>query len=284
MILQRPPLELIHTFRPERPVQPVNNELLQAMLPATRGPALLFGLMHESNRQSVLLSENLQGHHWSVTTYSSDFTRLDVIRIDEMNAGTIVSLLLAEGLLHMSGLFVREAFRSNKIAQTLGLSNNVPSSFPTPSRLLLRALISDLVNKRMQMSLEVMNNNRSAIRLYEERFKVPHHSSDIGFQMMNEREIESYSRLRGKSIKGWHEVDSDTSSANGTGVQWRHVPNYNDSLRWSLTRIYHFVPPGDLPRILSPARGAQYYAKAAKALTSRSSPLSLLRLYCTGGL
>ena len=223
------------------------HEVLQCILEPAREVAILFGLLDRKQSQEVYVSKTFHGHTYSIAKRElpNRYARLDILYIDNTPAGSVVATRISSGLYHMVGMFIKEGYRSNSVFETLNVqqcSDQNSQSLPMPSKFLLAGLLEDLFKHRMQMTLEVMNNNRGACNLYESKFLINNSENiELGFELMSRDNIAKYSRLRRKRIGNWHVISESDEHAR-YGVQWSHVPNYNNSSRWSISRVYQFMP------------------------------------------
>ena len=91
------------------------------------------------------------------------------------------------------------------------------------------------------MTLEVMNNNLGACKLYEQNFVIDEQSNkSVGMQHMSKSDIASYAEFRRKKIRQWHQIDSN--SENNLAVHWTNVPYYGNCTKWSINRVYLLRP------------------------------------------
>jgi hypothetical protein len=96
--------------------------------------------------------------------------------------------------------------------------------------------MNDLASNNLQVTLEVMNYNESAHRLYESiEFFSENKEQPLKFHLCSKSETIEYKMLRKKKIKKWHDIGQGEVKL---GVQWSHIPDYNNEPTWSITRVY----------------------------------------------
>jgi len=107
------------------------------------------------------------------------------------------------------------------------------------STFLLTSYANDVLTDRRQVTLEVMNNNSAAWRLYERvQIRDINRGVDAEFRLLSKEEILRYAAVRGKTIGKWRPLETPGETER-TGVQWKHVPDFGSSTgRWSTNRIY----------------------------------------------
>ena len=214
----------------------VDSDLLNSILDSARIKAILFGLCNHKLAEHTLKRNVYGAFTYCVTSRITPnrYGWLHTLYINNDKAGTIVSLQISDTMYHMVGMFIREPYRRSKF---FAEQVNPESDFdlPNPSEYLMEALVNDVLAHDRQMTLEVMNNNRGACELYDRQYLI--NNQPTGFLMMTKPEIASYAAFRNKKIGKWHLVESGEAGERW-GAQWSHIPDYNNSSRWSINRVY----------------------------------------------
>jgi len=194
-------------------------------------------------------------------------SRLDIIYINSDIAGTILSSKLAPQLLHMVGMFVVEKYRFGRLVshfpEYIEGIKEARGKVVSPAELLLGAYLDDVVNNyHMQVSLEVLNGNVAAWRLYEKPVLLGRDGFVRGFRLLTREEIEIYGARRGKTVGEWFDVETtSTLTRAGIAVRWKHIPHYGRSaMKWSVNRVYLITSVGD-SLALSGGRGSILFDK-----------------------
>lgn len=217
-------------------------KILDAIIPDFRKKAFLVGLLSDKLIIEEYFKREENGHVYSVCrrVLPTNYARLDVIYWDGTPVGSIVCCELDHDLYHMVGMYVDEQFRSSNI-KCAGGSVKVES----PAKVLLKAFVGDMVTKKKQVSLEVLNSNEPAWNLYEKILRDDSETAVYqGFRLMTKVEIEQYAKSRNKKIGEWHEIKTRTG-IEMLGVQWKHVPSFGGSSVWSINRLYLLKPDAE---------------------------------------
>lgn len=207
--------------------------VLNSILPAARTVAILFGFERGPWREPYVetkSSSNLYAIYNRVLP--NNFARIDVIFLNGKPVGSLLFVEIANGIYHMVGMFINDEHRGKRM-EYLADGKTTKCSI---AYFFLHHVMNDLVGKGFTVTLEVMNYNKAAFKLYE-RWETRNKSSKVKlkFSLLSKTEIEHYGTLRKKPIKGWHDIDRGD---NQMGVQWSHIPNYNGETRYSISRVY----------------------------------------------
>lgn len=218
--------------------------LLNSVLEPTRDVTILFGLLSGRHLDEVVACESYLNGSVTYTLarieLSNHYAWLDILFIDEEPAGSVVSVEIAPGLYHMVGMQVTSNFRGRAfLKERLNNHDDLTelNSIPTPAFFLLSNTIKYLEKTGRKMTLEVMNFNNSAHRLYEKKVLLDNQSVTVGFNLLPKQAVVKYAKLRRKKIGKWHAIN-ETGEPERLGVQWRHIPDYNGQSTWSISRIY----------------------------------------------
>jgi len=221
-----------------------SDQVVATIIPAFRNNAILLGLLSEKFPFQEYKTEKIDGQEYSVQKriLPNEYARLDLITIDGEPAGSIVCCEIANSIYHMVGMFVSEKYRSSKkTPQEVAAPQNHTSRSEkqtSPAKFLLAGFLEEMLALGKQVSLEVLNHNAPAWHLYEKKLVFDSlEKRMIGFRLMNKEEILNYVRLRGKKIGKWHDIKTSSDEV-GLGVQWRHVPDFDGTSRWSINRLY----------------------------------------------
>lgn len=221
-----------------------SDQVVAAIIPAFRNNAILLGLLSEKFLFQEYKTEKIDGQEYSVQKriLPNEYARLDLITIDGEPAGSIVCCEIANNIYHMVGMFVLEKYRSSKKTpqelEALQSRTSRSEKQTSPAKFLLAAFLEETLALGKQVSLEVLNHNAPAWHLYEKKLVFDSLAKRmIGFRLMNKDEILNYVRLRGKKVGKWHDIKTSNDEA-GLGVQWRHVPDFDGTPRWSINRLY----------------------------------------------
>ena len=226
-------------------------QLLGSILNEARSIAILFGILNEKNRTGTYYREKNGAHNLKIEKWElpDKVIRLDILYLDDAPIGSILSLRILPSLYHMVGMYIDEKYRSKQINETLPDYYSLhpkENDKRSPSTCLLKSYLNDMVAlNNYQVTLEVINNNQSAWRLYEKPLlRTNDNEKAHGFRLLTKEEILQYANLRGKKVGKWHPVNSGGESLK-YGVQWSHIPDYGGKPeRWSTNRIY-IIGPGD---------------------------------------
>ena len=233
----------------------LNNKVLiveEHIVGGAKDKALLLGLLNPKLDGEFYAQELYGEHRFAVEKRElpNRHSRLDILYINNYPVGTIVSSELTEGIYHMVGMLVAEPYRSRAIDKTLpGYADARAKKLGgglSPAAFFLQVYLKDIVNTQgMQVSLEVLNGNQYAWKLYEKRLLANSDGLDaVGFELLPKKELEAYARLRGKKIGKWHSVET-YENKKGYAVQWSHIPDYGTSTeKWSVNRVYMIKPRG----------------------------------------
>ena len=229
------------------PVVSSAESLSGIVIPSALTLVSLLGLLDKKEELTSYKSINQNSVEINIYKYElpNQFARIDVIKINTQPVGSIVSIELLPHLYHMVGMFIKEGYRGKNVVKVVpGYYSSLNSL--SPAALLLTGYVEDMVvHNNRQISLEVKNNNTPAWKLYEMAFvgsskkRIPPQ-----FTLLDKNEYLAYARLRGKKIGKWHEVVSTNGRA-GQGVQWSHIPDYGNSSRWSINRVYYIKPQAE---------------------------------------
>ncbi|WP_460225425.1 GNAT family protein [Aurantivibrio infirmus] len=217
-----------------------DNDIINAIIPSFREKARLLGLVGGRIEDILYHEDIVDGKRviFKKRVLPNAYARMDILLVDSEIAGTIVCCKISEEVYHMVGMYVREEFRSKKNNTDAPLEIPPVANQLSPAKLLLKYFLQDVIPKGTQVSLEVLNHNKSAWNLYEKKLYF-----DVllkrqkGFSLMTPDEIIKYAKARRKKIGKWHEVEN----ADGTiakGVQWSHIPDFDGTPRWSINRLY----------------------------------------------
>jgi len=225
----------------------------ECILDSARGSAWLLGLLKQGLYAESYASLSSGDNHYTLVkkVLPNQFARLDIMFVNNEPVGSICVIEIYQGLYHMLGMYVKPSYRAKEYGKKLiPFSNGSVSdiSLPSPAKFMMEHYMRDLFENKVSMTLEVMNYNAAAYRLYEKQFICSGESMNA-FSLLSKEKIEKYSRLRSKSIGKWHplDVENDTESY---GVQWKHIPDYNNTSEWSITRVYFYSPIGDFLSVI----------------------------------
>lgn len=216
--------------------------ILESVLPAARNVAVLFGYT------STKWDEAFVNVRYGNDTYSVDkkalpnnFSKMYVICMNGTPVGSVLFVEIATNILHMVGMFVTEECRGKKIEYKRGARE----CRQTVASFLLQHVMDDLLASNCLVTLEVMNNNQSAYKLYERgAFFATGNEEGVRFELCSQTEVIEYAKIRRKKIKKWHDIGHGESRA---GIQWSHIPDYNGESTWSISRVYYL--PKDNQRL-----------------------------------
>ncbi len=218
----------------------------ECILESARDAAILMGLLNKNIEEEVYAEKTVNNNKFTVSKkeLKNRAARLDIIYIDQIPIGSVVLVEISHKLYHMAGMYIKESYRGKNLKDKL---NTAPETDPhqKPSIFLLENLIKDLLDQDYQMTLEVMNYNRGACELYETRFFTgDKNKTELGLELMTKDNILSYSKYRKKNIGKWHNIGEENQEKRW-GIQWENVPDYKNTTRWSINRIYLLAAPGD---------------------------------------
>lgn len=213
-----------------------SNSVLHSVLPAARSIAILFGF-DKSPEDCPYVESRYDDSTYAITrkTLPNNFARIDLVFVNNEPAGSLLFVEIADSIFHMVGMFIKEKYRGKKI--TYGYNGKVTRG--SIALFFLQHVMADLVNQKITVTLEVMNYNQAAYRLYE-RWAYEHHKLNrrFSFQLCSKQKVIHYSKVRSKRIAKWHRIgDGDQF-----GVQWSHVPDYNGEATYSISRVYCSSP------------------------------------------
>tara|TARA_B100000408_G_scaffold138583_1_gene132797 strand:+ start:12762 stop:13562 length:801 start_codon:yes stop_codon:yes gene_type:complete len=233
--------------------------VLDSILPAARNVAGLFGLDRGQWKAPYV---KIESHNNSYAIYRkvlpNKFARIDVIFVNGTSAGSLLFVEIADGIYHMVGMFINEEFRGKKISQT----QNGRAFSCSVAFLFLDHVMNDLVEKGLSVTLEVMNYNKAAFKLYERWSSSSIGNHDINeFRLLTKAEVVRYGKLRRKPIKRWHDIGEGD---NKRGVQWSHIPDYNGRSTYSISRVYYC----EVTKPLSSVRKLAFFRNKIKLILS----------------
>lgn len=207
--------------------------VLHSVLPAARSIAVLFGF-DKSAGDSPYVESHYGDSSYAIIkkTLPNNFARIDVIFVNNEPAGSLLFVEIADSIFHMVGMFINEKFRGKKL--TYDFSGKTTKN--SIAFFLLQHVMADLVSQEITVTLEVMNYNVAAYKLYErlELFDSTFYTR-FSFKILTKKEVRKYSELRRKPIKKWHDIGLGSDEV---GVQWTHIPDYNGEPKYSVSRIY----------------------------------------------
>ena len=233
--------------------------VFDSILPAARNVAALFGL-DEGCWKAPYLKIESQNNSYAIyrKVLPNEFARIDVIFVNGSSAGSLLFVEIASGIYHMVGMFINEEFRGKKISLLRnGRALNCSIAF-----LFLDHVMNDLVEKGLSVTLEVMNYNKAAFKLYERWGSSSIGNHDINeFRLLTKAELVQYGKLRKKPIKKWHDIGEGDDKM---GVQWSHIPDYNGQSTYSVSRVYYC----EVIKSLSSVRKLAFYRNKIKLMLS----------------
>ena len=220
-------------------------EILNCIIDGAKEKAILLGLLNAKLGSRIYEEQEVDKYEFSIlkTELPNKKSRLDVLCVNNIPVGTIVSSEIIPGLYHMVGMYVTEKYRSGEINDTLPGVEHARKENKTllnPAEFLLWGYLKDVVSReKKQVSLEVIDGNVSAWRFYEKRLYWDEDSERYeGFELMTQRETKIYAQQRGKKIKRWVKVLTQ-SNRKGYAVHWSHIPEYGPGTeRWAVNRVY----------------------------------------------
>ena len=254
----------MHTSRSDYPYWPI----VGAVLESARGSAVLLGLVNEKLLERPYAKQSMLDMEYAIakTELPNKFARLDVLFVDGEPAGTVLWVEIAKNVQHMVGMYVLEHYQSATIYkrfETLGASPDVLAALTTPARLLFENSTKAMIENNRQATLEVMNYNEKAYKLYEKNIDCGDGGGQRSFELSSRSEITHYAKIRHKKIGSWHHL---AGRHDIYGVQRQHVPNYNDVPTWSISRVYNCK--GDGEALFSGNGGFAYLNNRGKLLWS----------------
>ena len=211
----------------------MSQAILTSVLPAARSASVLFAYT-TAKWDEPYVSVQCQDATYSIVrkVLPNDFSRMYLVCVDGAPVGSVLFVEIATNILHMVGMFIAKVCRGKKIHYIL----NNKDCTQTVASFLLQHVMNDLASKNLQVTLEVMNYNESAHRLYESiEFFSDNKEQPFKFHLCSKAEIIEYKTIRKKKIKKWHDIGQGEDKP---GVQWSHIPDYNDESTWSVTRVY----------------------------------------------
>lgn len=212
----------------------MSKSILNSVLPSARGGALLFGYT-TTKWDELYVSVKCNDATYSIVRKAlpNNFSRMYLVCIDGTPVGSVLFVEIATNILHMVGMFVTEASRGKKITYKKGAKE----CRQTVASFLLQHVMDDLVASNCQVTLEVMNNNQNAHKLYEKgAFFAKGNEDEFRFELCSKTEVIEYAKIRRKKITKWHDIGYGESRA---GIQWSHIPDYNGESTWSISRVYN---------------------------------------------
>ena len=217
-------------------------QIEECLLDSSRLLIHLSGLLNDNSIEACYAQDSFGPHTFKIVrrAWPNNYAMLDILYVNEEPAGTIFSLKHSADLLHMVGMFLKEDYRSASFHRD-------EMDGPSPAAYFIDQYKHNLFAGSQSMTLEVMNYNLPAIKLYEQSF-IHQGRSYNGFCLLGRQEVAHYARLRRKKIGHWHKLNDEELF--NWGVQWRHIPNFNNQPTWSITRVYLFKPnDGNLEHI-----------------------------------
>jgi hypothetical protein len=211
--------------------------ILNSILPAARSVAVLLGF-DRGPWESAYASVQFDNATYTIVRKSlpNNFARVDVLFVNNCPAGSLVFVEIAPSVFHMVGMFISDELRGKKVTY-VSKGEEVTGSI---AFYFLQHVMDDLVTNNITVTLEVMNYNEAAYRLYEKwnlcQFGL---NKSLCFTLCSKQEITRYSKIRSKRVGKWHLVGDDI---NKFGVQWTHVPDYNGESTYSISRVYCSSP------------------------------------------
>ena len=216
--------------------------ILESVLPAARNVAVLFGFT-STKRDEAFVSVRSGNDTYSIDKKAlpNNFSKMYVISMNGIPVGSVLFVEIATNILHMVGMFVTEVCRGKKIEYR----KDAQECYQTVASFLLQHVMDDLLASNCQVTLEVMNNNQSAYKLYERgSFFAKGNEEGVRFELCSKTEVIEYAKIRRKKIKKWHDIKHGESRE---GIQWSHIPDYNGESTWSISRVYYL--PKDKQRV-----------------------------------
>lgn len=206
--------------------------VLDSILPAARSVAVLFGF-DRGPWESAYTSMQFGNSTFTIVKKSlpNNFARIDVLFVNNSPAGSLVFVEIAPSVFHMVGMFINDEFRGEKVTY-ISNGEEVKGSI---AFYFLQHVMDNLVANSITVTLEVMNYNKAAYKLYEKWNCYENElNRSFRFTLCSKQEIVQYSKIRSKRIGKWHRIGFD----NKFGVQWAHVPDYNGESTYSISRVY----------------------------------------------
>lgn len=211
----------------------MTKSILSSVLPAARNAARIFGFTR-SKWNSPYLTIEYKGAVYSIVSKAlpNDFARIDIVLVDDKPVGSVLFVEISSHVLHMVGMFIKEEHRGKRISY---IYDNKEKDV-TIASFLLDHVMESLVTKNVQVTLEVMNYNESAYKLYERTSTFTNSSMPPQqFELCSRSDVLEYKKIRRKVVKRWHDIGFGEDKL---GVQWAHVPDYNGVATWSIARVY----------------------------------------------
>lgn len=256
--------------------------VLPAIIPSFREKSILLGLMSPKVRQEIYFEEKFDVGIFSVErrVLPNNFARLDILFVAGEVAGTILCCELSKNLYHMVGMYVLEKFRSKKysVSAQENLSEGKPASGKpiSPAAFLLKTFSFDIIAEQKQVSLEVLDSNIPAWKLYEKKHSMGDaDQKTICFELMHKEQITSYAKIRGKNIGRWHNILFEGEAEN-LGVQWSHVPDFGGTSRWSINRLYILKAQATIFPIISVHQRFGSWVKVLSTILLYGAPISFI--------
>ena len=253
------------------------NVLEECVLKSAQGTAILFGLTSNRLIWSDVTNKSHSDPDAKFQVLKAEKHRglasFYLILVEGEPAGSIISIDIASGLTHLVGMYVKEELRGAAFRQ-----ENSKDRVVSPAACLLSSYISDMANSGKSITLEVMNYNIAALKLYEKRFStlVDGEEKHLWFSLLSQTEISYYGRIRGKKLGRWHEIKLD-SGHKGMGIQWRHTPDYAGQSTWSISRVYGFnLDSETLLELSKPKSRVRSYMNLFKAVFAGGKPIRYL--------
>lgn len=212
--------------------------ILESVLPAARNIAVLFGFTSTKWTYSLIrIRCGNDAYSVEKKMLPNSFSKMYVINMNGIPVGSVLFVEIATNILHMVGMFVAEECRGKKIEYSEGAKE----CRQTVATFLLQHVMNDLMESNCLVTLEVMNNNQSAYKLYERgAFFAKDIMEGSQFELCTKTEAVEYAKIRRKKIKKWHDIGRGESRE---GIQWSHIPDYNGESTWSISRVY-YLPSG----------------------------------------
>ncbi len=253
--------------------------LIDSILPSARPTAILLGLTIPEQLGEPVVQQDMLGYNYQIYSriMPNAMARIDVLYVDQQPAGSVVFVEIEEAVFHMVGMYVREGYRGRSVMLSRAAVEQEQDTFQTPAEFLLHNVTTDIVNHGRQITLEVMNNNTSAVKLYERCVRTVVSGQTLpAYRLLEQDEVMQYAAMRYKKIGQWHELPEYGLR----GVQWSHVPSYNNLSTWSITRVYHAALADT--RFKSSVSLWRYCRNKLKLLYSvirYGNPLALIKYY-----
>ena len=212
----------------------ISQSILESVLPAARNIAVLFGFTStEWNDSLIRIRCGDDAYSIEKKVLPNSFSKMYVINMNGIPVGSVLFVEIATNILHMVGMFVTEKCRGKKIEY----NKEGKECRQTIATFLLQHVMDDLLESNCLVTLEVMNNNQSAYKLYERgAFFAKDNEKECRFELCSKTEAIEYAKIRRKKIKKWHDIGQGESRE---GIQWSHIPDYNGESTWSISRIYY---------------------------------------------